>query len=338
MEQQFYAACHVDAAVVKASSSGGAFTAITDQWFSQYGKLAVVYGCAFDENLTAKHIRAETLEERNRMRGSKYIGSDMSGVFRMVERDLCCGKYALFSGTPCQIGGLKAFLKTKGMPCGDQLLTVEVVCHGVGSVRFFQDYLRTQERKYKGKTVSCSFRAKSRLGKKQDMYIRFDNGKKYNAASTKFDWFYSAYLRNLILRPSCYKCKYASRQRVADISIADCWGNTYDDLADRSVIVINTEKGAKWLGLARRDMAMKAISWEQIHQPHMLAPCKKPEDYDQFWKCYQEKGYLATQKFLGNHTIKGYLRSWAVEVLYRLHMIELIKVTRYYAKRAMRKF
>lgn len=337
MEQQFYAACHRDRSVAKASSSGGAFSAITDQWYAQHGELAVVYGCAMDENLKAKHIRAEAPEERNRMRGSKYIGSDMTGILRMVAQDLAQGKYVAFSGTPCQIGGLMAFLNAKGSLYVDKLLTIEVICHGVGSVRFFNDYLHVLEKHYKSKAVTCSFRAKSRPGKKQDMAICFLNGKVYHASSTKYDWFYSAYLRNMILRPSCYQCKYACRERIADISIADHWGDAAGEMIARSLIIANTERGNAWVEAAQRDMVVEKISWEQVRQPHMQVPCMKPADYQAFWDCYRAEGYLSAQRFLGNNTRKGRLRSAAVTLLYHLHLIETAKYGKVCIKKLVRK-
>lgn len=328
MQQKFYAAYHKDKSIEKASSSGGAFTALTDQWFAYYAEEAVVYGCIMDENLLAKHIRADNREDRNKMRGSKYIGSDISGVFPAVERDINLGKYVVFSGTPCQIGGLQSFLKAKKIRYSRQLLTVEVICHGVGSVRFFQDYIHKMENRYKSKAIACTFRTKSQPGKKQDIAIWFSNGKRYNASSTRYDWFYSGYLGNFVLRPSCYQCKYASRERVADISIADHWADEQGEMVSRSLMIANTELGEEWIAAANRDMEMEMISWQQVHQPNMQKPSEKPLNYDAFWACYKQDGYLAAQKMLGNHTLKGYARSAVVSILYRLHLIVLVKYLR----------
>lgn len=325
MEQRYFAGAHKNGDIRKKSSSGGAFTAITDYWFSEYGIKAVVYGCAMDDQLRVRHLRADHPEQRDMMRGSKYIGSDLSGIFRMVLEDLNRGNYVAFSGTPCQISGLKTYLDVKKMQYEDHLLTIEVICHGVGSVRFFEDYIRHLEEKYKSKAVSCTFRAKSRPGKKQDMQVRFANGKLYQASSTRFDWFYSLYTKNLILRPSCFSCPYARPERIADISIADQWGEEHVHLEGRSLMIASSELGRAWLSKAMEQMQWEEISAEQVHQPHMHSPCKQPPEYPWFWEQYEKEGYLKVQKLQGNNTLLGRFRVAAVDILYGLHIIETVK-------------
>lgn len=320
MEQRFFATLHVQEKIVKDSSSGGAFTALTDAWFNRYGAQAVVYGCMMDESLKAKHIRATNAEERNRMRGSKYIGSDVSGIFRLVKADLEQGKFVVFSGTPCQIAGLKSFLSWVKCPCEEQLLTIEVICHGVASVEFFRDYIRHLEMRYKGNAVKCKFRAKNDPGKKQDMEVIFDNGKVYRATSTNYDWFYSVYLKDIILRPSCYKCNYCKQMRFADISLADHWGDARGELLSRSLVVINNDRGKVWMDYAAESVKTEEITKEQINQPHMNAPCTEPSEREAFWKCYRENGYLAAQRHIGNNTAKGKVLYFAVWLIDKMHL------------------
>ena len=148
MKQKYYVAIHNSNDIWKRSSSGGAFTAITDAWFEKYNESAVVYGCVFDENLNAVHIRTTTKVKRDRMCGSKYIQSNIAGIFKDVENDLNNGLYVCFSGTPCQIAGLKKYLECKKVEQKEYLLTIEVICHGVGSIKFFKDYIKDLEKKY----------------------------------------------------------------------------------------------------------------------------------------------------------------------------------------------
>lgn len=109
MNQLFLAACHKDSEVEKKSSSGGAFTAITDAWFDDYGDKAVVYGCVFDEFLNVKHIRADSREQRDRMRGSKYVVSDVSGIYKSVAEDIKSGFFVAFPVLPVKLLLFKAF-------------------------------------------------------------------------------------------------------------------------------------------------------------------------------------------------------------------------------------
>jgi len=321
--QRFFSAYHNDDNIIKKSASGGAFTALSNCWFSSFGELATVYGCVLDHELNAIHIRAVNKEDRDKMRGSKYIASQMSGIFNSVAKDIKENRFVLFSGTPCQISGLTSYLGKIGLKT-DNLLTVEVLCHGVGSNRFFEDYIAHLEKRYKSKAVKVSFCAKKRPGKLKDIEVVFENGKTYNAASTKYDWFSSAYFGNYILRPSCFACKFATPKRNADISIADDWGRT--SKISRSLIISNTDKGLNWLSNALPSMNYEEISISQVNQLHMQKPSDKPKEYDAFWSIYTEKGYLDAQKFIGNNTLSGKIKSGLARLLYKLHLLEAIKL------------
>lgn len=170
--QNYFRFLHRKEEVKKHSSSGGAFTAITDSVIQQGG---IVYGCILDKNLKALHIRSHDYTGRNLMRGSKYIQSNISGIFSGVKEDLTAGRLVCFSGTPCEIKALKNYLEIFKIDTM-KLLLVEVVCHGVGSNKFFKDYISYLEKKYRGKATKVNFRAKHHKGQKQDMEVRFDNG------------------------------------------------------------------------------------------------------------------------------------------------------------------
>lgn len=338
MEQRFFTAEHHSEDVLKNSSSGGMFTAITDAWFSKYADKAVVYGCILDEKLNAKHVRATTLVERNKMRGSKYISSNVSGIYKAVVNDLNSGLFVVFSGTPCQIAGLNSYLSVNRTEKHSHLLTVEVICHGVGSNRFFDDYISHLEKRYKSKAKSCNFRAKKQAGKLEDMEIHFANGKKYCASTTRFDWFYSAY-GAYILRPSCYDCKFARKERVSDISIGDNWNgfNSQSNKNYSSVIITNTDFGFEWFNNASSCFDYEEKSFEDIDQPNMNRPSPKPQDYDGFMKAYNDGGYLKAQEFLGNNTFKGYLRSFIADILYKLNLIAAAKSAERFIKQLLRR-
>ena len=324
MKRVFYSACHHDGAVWKRSSSGGAFTAITDAWFEAHGEKAVVYGCAMDGALQAVHIRATTAEERNAMCGSKYIGSNAAAALKQAAADLKDGMYVCFSGTPCQIAALKSVLKALRVDSEGRLVTVEVICHGVGSTRFFGDYIANLERKYGSKAISCGFRGKSRPGKKQDMHVTFANGRVYHAPSTNYDWFYTAYLRNLILRPSCFHCPFAQSRRQADIAIADHWEQTQGQQA-RSLAFATTQQGVDLLDRALQTMDNRILPEEQVYQPQLRSPVAKPESYQAFWEVYLKQGYMAAQKWLGNNTVKGRLKTAAVTALDKSGLVPVLK-------------
>lgn len=328
MEPKCYIALHRDERIWKRSSSGGAFSAITDSWLSHHGEKASIYGCVLDEDLNAVHIRAVTAAERDRMCGSKYIGSNTSGAYRTAAEDLKKGMYVCFSGTPCQIAGLKSFLAVKGIDAGDRLLTVDFICHGVASTRFFQDYISVLEKKYGSKAIACRFRAKSRPERRQDIEVDFANGKTFLSRSTRYDWFYSVYFRNLSLRPSCFRCRYASETRQADITIADHWEFKTLYQKAKSLIIANTSSGKFWAEKSLIHMQWETVAYSEVRQPQLSMSVELPEGYDAFWQTYLEKGYHAAQKLAGNNTLAGRGKYWLVGLADDLHILSTIKKLR----------
>ena len=150
-----YAAKHKDDKVRMNSSSGGMFTAISDYILDNDG---VIYGAAFDENLVVRHQKAETAEDRNKFRGSKYVQSNLNGIFGDIKNELKKGRTVLFTGTPCQNAGLRAFLNKSY----DNLYLCDIVCHGTPSPLMFENYIKYCERKNKSsiKEYYCRFKGK----------------------------------------------------------------------------------------------------------------------------------------------------------------------------------
>lgn len=218
-EQKAYAAVHKDDEVLAKSTSGGAFTAIADAVFAQDG---IVYGVAMLDGMQVKHIRTSGKDDFEGLRSSKYLQSDTGTTYQMVEQDLKQGKTVLYSGTPCQIDGLKNFLGKDY----ENLYTVDIVCHGVGSQAYFDKYMDYARERY-GKIKALRFRSKEYAGwscgggvvvvdssdcLKKIPYRDFDN------------YYYSYFLSGDIYRKSCYSCKYANTNRVGDFTLGDYWG------------------------------------------------------------------------------------------------------------------
>ena len=218
-EQKAYAAVHKDDEVLAKSTSGGAFTAIADAVFAQGG---IVYGAAMLDGMQVKHIRTSGKDDFEGLRSSKYLQSDTGTTYQMVEQDLKQGKTVLYSGTPCQIDGLKNFLRKDY----ENLYTVDIVCHGVGSQAYFDKYMDYARERY-GKIKALRFRSKEYAGwscgggvvvvdssdcLKKIPYRDFDN------------YYYSYFLSGDIYRKSCYSCKYANTNRVGDFTLGDYWG------------------------------------------------------------------------------------------------------------------
>lgn len=299
---EYYVGVNKDKEIVKKSSSGGAFSAFCKLWFEEHDD-AVVCGCVMSDGLQPMHTFAHNLEESIPMRGSKYICSKLNNSIEKTGEFLEQGGCVLFSGTPCQINSLNTYLVNRNIN-RDKLYTIDVICHGVADDAFFRDYITNLEKKYHGKAISCNFRAKRRPGSIQDMQIVFDNGRVYNASSTKYDWFYSLYNNNNnILRRGCYSCKLASPERVSDISLGDAWGD--ESFFGKSLILFNTAKGESLLSQLYKYMDLNIVDKNRIDQPALHHSAEKPNNYDQFWDIYKNEGYLAVQKYVGNNTLKG---------------------------------
>lgn len=319
---KYYIGYHNDSGTVKKSSSGGAFTAISDIVLEKYD--GIVFGCALNEKLEAVHIRVENKDDRNRIRGSKYIQSSIIETYKQIEKDLKNDKYVLFSGTPCQVVAIKNYLDIKKINT-KKLLTVEVTCHGVGSNKFFKDYIKHLEKKYKGKALCCNFRAKEKPKKIQQIKILFNNNKKYISPSSSTDWFYTTYLKNLILRPSCYHCSFAKEERTADITIADAWGYKVNDNISRSLIIFNTSKSERIINEISNRMVLNEVTRNDFNQNTMKKATNCPNNREKFWNIYNAEGYLAAQKYVGNNTPKGKLKMLIAAFLYKTNLEKIIK-------------
>ena len=314
-----YVGAHKENNIIKNSSSGGAFTVLTDYFIKQMH--GVVYGCVLDEHLRAYHIRTDSCVLRDKMRGSKYIQSNIGDSYIQVKKDLTEGVKVLFSGTPCQIQALYSFLILTHTNT-DNLFTVAVLCHGVASGKFFADYIKYLESSYSSKAISCNFRSKRRKGQKQGMEVRFKNGKTYYSATTKYDWFYSIYHKDYLHRPSCYACKYTNGDFNCDIILADSWKKDYVPGEANSLILTKSEKGDRLFNNSTKDN----FSFTKCDETVIRYPTRRiRDDIPIFWDIYLTQGYLAVQKYIGNNTLKGRLKAKMASVVIALRLTKILK-------------
>ncbi len=279
-----YVVKHNNNEVVKESRSGGLFTALSDLILEQKG---TVYGAFLDEKMYVKHIRVETKEGRDTLRKSKYVQSDLKGIYRLVENDLRSGKMVMFTGVGCQCDGLKGYIKQKGLS-DENLLLCDIVCHSNASPGLFQKYIEYQEKRNHSKVSEYYFRDKEKFSWMEHVEkIVFINRKTI----------YTNEYTNLFfaddIRPACFNCKYASLKRCSDITLADCWGGekVYPELVNRngaSLALINSSKGLGFLDRIRINCDVRCIDIENVMQPRLRAAEEKSKVYDTFWKDYDQ--------------------------------------------------
>lgn len=216
----------------------------------------VVFGAAFSEDYhKVVHVQASTLEELEPIRVSKYVQSEVDSSFPLVKAALGRGQSVLFSGTPCQIAGIKSFIGE--VP--DNLILAEVICHGVPSPKVWDIYLSGLEKSHGSKVKFVSFRDKSKSWRKSDFLALFENGDEFRQPNSENPYM-KAFLRNLSLRLSCTRCRFKSFSSGADITMGDFWGSTelgdsYNDDIGISVVALNTLKGCSFFDSAKDNLA-----------------------------------------------------------------------------------
>lgn len=240
-EQKAYLFQNKNEDVRATSTSGGFFSAIGEYVIKNGG---VVYGASYDDNFVVKHTKAESLEELVKFRKSKYVQSNCVGVFNEVKSFLDNNRIVCYSGTPCQIAGLKSFLKKDY----NNLILVDIMCHSVPSPLFFEKYKEYILKKMNAKTIkNIDFRDKSKYGYKYSMMtVETDNGKYSQGIDT--DPYLRAFFGDYTVRPSCYNCKFKTQKRVSDITIWDCFNineinKEFDDDKGTTRILAQSQKG-----------------------------------------------------------------------------------------------
>ena len=242
VEQRAYLVQNRDERVRRESTSGGAFTAIALEIIRRGG---VVFGAAFDGEFRVRHQRAETERGLKKFRNSKYVQSEIGDSFGEAERFLEEGRPVCFSGTPCQIEGLKAFLGKEH----ENLLTVDVVCHAVPSPLVWKRYIELKVGQIKDRPKNFVFRDKSSFGYQYStMAIYSDRKEPVYTSGVESDPMLRAFFSNICDRPSCYRCPFKKRYRVSDLTVWDCFGASklapgLNDNTGVSSILIQSEKG-----------------------------------------------------------------------------------------------
>jgi coenzyme F420-reducing hydrogenase beta subunit len=278
------AARHVDHAVWEKSSSGGAFSAICEAYCNNGD---VIFGAKF-EGLRVVHDYVCSVDEIAAFRKSKYVQSDPRSSYRVARDMLAGGRKVLFSGTPCQIAGLRSVLGKEY----DNLLCVDLICHGVGSPKVFERYIEYLEVKYRSRMSSFTFR-----NKKQKMcgrfleYIvglEFEDGTRIELES---DLYNRGFMQGLFSRPSCSECMFANMNRVGDITLGDLKGR-YDVLPkaegmeNLSTVIVNTSKGREVFQLLDQYMYLYPVATEEVvrTQDRLRQPQSMSERREDFFE------------------------------------------------------
>lgn len=310
------------------SSSGGVFTLFAEHIIAEGG---IVFGAKFNDNWEVSHNYTETIQGLALFRGSKYVQSIIGDSFKLAKQFLNDGRKVLFSGTPCQIAGLKKYLRKEY----ELLLTIEVVCHGVPSAMVWRDYLDYRCKRYHGmvnrnftqlKTppviTDISFRDKTDGWKKYGLKVSYayhsidknhvptpNDKNSHEITPFNKDIFMKGFLQNLYLRPSCYSCPARQGKSGADISIADYWGvkaihPNFDDDKGVGAIIVNTEVGERYFNNIKDKVYYQKSDYQNIikNNPCIINSVTEPAQRAIFWDDYKTDGIECINKIYDSMT------------------------------------
>lgn len=306
-----YAGVSVNSETVFKSSSGGIFSEIAGAFLDDGG---VVYGCSM-ENIDGKlkpiHIRVDSEDYLYKLRGSKYVQSDLGNCYIQIKNDLDSGKKVMFSGTPCQVSSLRTFLGNKKY---DGLFTIDIVCHGVPSARFFGDYIDCLSKKMGVTIKNFRFRDKSSGWYLQGAidYEEKNGLMKSKILNPQLSSYFKLFIDSATYRESCYNCKFANGHRVGDITLGDYWGierahpeyltangGKLDSRKGISCVLINTAAGFCLIDEFGKNLNLLESSFEKVAagNDQLNHPSSKPDYRNTILSIYKKGNYEAVEKW-----------------------------------------
>lgn len=312
--------------VLENSTSGGFFSPLSEYIINKNGW---VYGVIFNNDFEVIHYGTDKKKEVYKFRGSKYVQSNLNNIFSEIKMKLDSKTLVLFSGTPCQIEGLKNYLKFNY----DNLVTLDVICHGTPSPKLWRMYIEKMSKKYHSKIAKVNFRNKTYGYHCGTMMIEFENGKKYYG-SARTDVMLKSFFEELSSRPACYDCKFKTRNHRSDFTVYDSWNvnklnnRLKDDDKGFTNLIVNTKKGEEILEKLKKSLECyesdfeKAIKYDGIMVEHSAIENKYRNVY------YNEIDNLGVEKNLQKYVpIKFYdkIIEKSKIIFYKLGLIKIIR-------------
>jgi len=280
VSEKCYAAIAKDEAEYNTSTSGGIATVVSQYIIEKGG---VVYGCTGTNGTDIKHIRIDQKKDLNKLKGSKYVESNLSDILPYLKADVASGKPVLFIGTPCQVSGIKSYLRSP-----DNLFTIDLICHGTPSRKLLKEHLETSGCK------QCS-EITFREGTHYTLKVKHEQKVIYKKSHLK-DLYYIGFTKSLFLRHSCYNCLYSTQARCSDITLGDFWGlknQKFEAVNGISLVILNTNKGEKiFCGISELiHKEVRKFSEALEHNPRLLSPVKQHKNTKRFRKLYPRMGF-----------------------------------------------
>ena len=295
-----FAAINKTDEILITSSSGGVFGALASKIFDNNG---VVFGCTMNNQMTVEHTSIENSIDIKRLQGSKYVQSDVKFTFRESKKILDTGRKVLYTGTPCQIDALKSYLGKEY----NNLLTADLICHGVPNNQLFKDYIRWYELKKGIKIKMYNFRDKTKEGMSTlGRIIYKKDGKNHQKTiNHTLDWYYHYFMQGSIYRDSCYVCPYSTSKRTGDFTIGDYWGveefhPEIDTNKGVSLLLVNSKKALENLNDLNLYLYESDFEKASRYNKNLLYPTFMSKDRDVILNSYISKGAEGISNYFDN--------------------------------------
>lgn len=317
-----------DLKIVKDSTSGGFFTPIAQDVLDNNG---IVVGAICNDDNKIEHIivNSNNKEDLSKLRGSKYVQSDLKDLFAIVRSELKIGTKVCFTGTPCQVSGLLNYLEKEY----ENLITIDMICKGVPSPKLWKKYVEYQEKKYNSKIKQVSFRKKTYGYHSGTMELAFENGKKYRG-SGRVDYHLKSFYKDICSRPSCYDCSFKSDKHPSDYTIFESWhastvvpGLKDDDLGYTSVF-INSARGRNLFTEIKDKYEWYPIDKEQAIELDGIMVRNNSKPHPKRNEFYKDLDKESLDKHVARFipiTKKDYLVEKSKTILYKTKLLYIFK-------------
>ncbi|UEB80303.1 Coenzyme F420 hydrogenase/dehydrogenase, beta subunit C-terminal domain [Clostridium sp. M62/1] len=326
--QKGYIVRNIDKRIVSNSTSGGTSAAFANYAFQQEG---IIFGVGYDNNMVARHFGINRTEKDrvSEMQGSKYVQSTLGMTFKEVKTVLDSDTFVVFTGTPCQIAGLKSYLNKEYK----NLITVDLVCHGVSSPLLFKKYVEYMEDRYGSKVTDVRFRNKTYGYHSSTMMVAFESGKRYYG-SGRIDYMAKAYFSGACSRKCCYQCSFKGDARCSDLTIFDSWnvGKLNQDCKDDDLgftnVFIHTKKGDTFVNELTGALQLWEADPVLMHCLDGVMISKQPSRAafreELLRKIAQGQFQEVMQRYLPV-TTKDHVVEWGKGMLHRMGIMRIVK-------------
>lgn len=319
LEPEVLAGINQDLNVRFDSTSGGIFSALADAVFESEG---FVGGAIWNDDFSIFQIVTDKAEELPKLRSSKYAQSDAQGFYRAVKNAVKTGRQVLVCGTPCQMVALRTYLRKQY----SNLLIVDFICRGINSPKILSEYLKMHERLKGAKIVAIKQKNKELGWRRLTTKLTFETGDVVYDPRETSPYMQGYLTANMYSRPSCYVCKFKGFPRMADLTLADCWGavnqlnGELDGDLGTSLVLVNTEQGRKAIEWIKRTTTLVHTSFSDALEGNKMlvdSLSRPTKDRDLYFKMLREEGFEKATKYLLSSGTSKYSFKNFVKVLLR---------------------